>query len=60
MGKEEVAFLVQNLKNQSLELSSVVGPVDTIKIFGKMWSNQAHLGMHQGIYELKKIIHPDY
>jgi len=60
MGELAISSLVRKLKEEGIALKSAVGPIDTIKVFSSKWRAKSSIGMHQGIYELRKVIHPNY
>jgi uncharacterized protein len=59
MGDRAIEKLVEYLRLNNIQLSGVVGPNDTVTQFCDVWKSDSKLGMHQGIYQLDKVIHPD-
>jgi len=60
MDNNTVSFLANELKRKNVELDGAVGPIETAKFFSSIWSGSSKVGMHQGIYQLDNVIHPDY
>jgi predicted GNAT family acetyltransferase len=51
--------LLVSLHN-SHELNGVIGPIELATLFKNLWCASSEIGMHQGIYQLDEVIHPDY
>lgn len=58
--RDAVISLSHELKVKNIMLSGVVGPVELAKAFASDWSKENIIGMHQGIYEIREVIHPQY
>ena len=60
MSNEAVQTLVEILKSHNVQLHGTVGPINVTKKFSELWESSSKIGMHQGIYQLNQVIHPDY
>lgn len=58
MGEGEVKALVDYLISRKIEVHAVVGASVSSEMFLRLWKNPGCLHMHQGIYELTKVIMP--
>jgi len=60
MNDNAVANLVKRLQEDNVILQGVVGPIEVAKKFTELWKTNSNIGMHQGIYQLDSVIHPEY
>lgn len=60
MQERAIEILVEFLQSNGIKPTSVVGPKDVASKFVTLYGEDYKLDMHQGVYELTEVIHPDY
>ncbi|MFT6070954.1 MAG: putative GNAT family acetyltransferase [Bacteriovoracaceae bacterium] len=60
MNPELILPLVETLKKESIKLKGVIGSIELATLFKVEWGTSSIISMHQGIYQLDKVIHPAY